>query len=159
MQITIRPLQETDSQTSYIWRGDADIWQYTGSIPNHAITYEMELDWIKQVLARPDEARFAICVGEDKRYIGNIQLTGITAIDAELHVFIGVKSLHNKGIATAAAKLLLDYAQQDLQLQSVYLYVNAQHLAAIRTYTKCGFVVTEEQASPNQLKMEKKLTP
>ena len=138
--VMLRPLQEEDAQTSYGWRNDARIWQYTGNRPDKVVTEAMERDWLRQVLARPNEARFAICVGAQHTYVGNVQLTHITAGDAEFHIFIGDTRVHGQGVGTQATQLILDYARETLGLHEVYLSVHQDNLAAIRTYEKCGFI-------------------
>jgi len=155
VQVAIRPLEENDAKTSYLWRRDPEIWKYTGSKPNVVVTQQIEEEWIKEVLARKNEMRFAICVGNDKEYIGNIQLTNITPANAELHIFIGKKEYHNKGIGTQATNLLLAYAREELKLNEVYLFVNKNNIAAIKAYKKCGFFETE--ANEDQLRLIKNL--
>ena len=151
MDITIRPLEEIDAKTSYIWRSDPEIWKFTGSKPNLNVTYEIEKEWIKEVLKRKDEIRFAICVGIKNEYVGNVQLTKITAKDAEFHIFIGKKEFHNQGIGSKAIHLILQYAFDNLNLQNVYLFVNKDNLVAIKSYKKCGF--KEIETNEKELKL------
>lgn len=155
MNVTIRLLEEKDATVSYLWRNDLEIWKYTGSRPSKTITREIEEEWIQKVLKREDEIRFAICVGDEKEYVGNIQLTNITKEDAELHIFIGNKNFHNKGVGTAATKLILSYSQDILKLKSVYLFANKNNLAAIRSYQKSGF--SEDGNNKDQMKLIIKL--
>ena len=138
--VMLRPLQEEDAQTSYRWRNDARVWQYTGSRPDKVVTEAMERDWIRQALARSNERRFAICTGAQHTYVGNVQLTHMTAGDAEFHIFIGDTRVHGQGVGTQATQLMLDYARDTLGLHEVYLRVHPDNLAAIRTYEKCGFI-------------------
>lgn len=151
MNITIRLLGESDAKTSYIWRSDPEIWRFTGSKPNLNVSYEIEQDWIKTVLKRKDEIRFAICVGSQNEYVGNVQLTKITTEDAEFHIFIGKKEFHNQGIGSKATDLILQYAFDNLNLQNVFLFVNKDNIAAIKSYKKCGF--KEIETSENELKL------
>ena len=144
MKVKIRPLQVRDSAISCKWRNNPDIWRYTGNKPNRVITYDDELKWIRDVIKRPNEIRFAICVGEDEQYIGNVQLTDIRERTAQFHIFIGEVSYHGKGIGTKSTLLLLDYAFSVLGLESVYLFVNNKNISAIKSYEKCGFVKLEE---------------
>jgi RimJ/RimL family protein N-acetyltransferase len=99
----------------------------------------MEREWIRKVLARADEERFAICLGDARDYVGNVQLTRITDSDAEFHIFIGETSAHGQGAGTKATRLVLDYARDTLGLQQVYLSVHPDNAGAIRAYEKCGF--------------------
>jgi RimJ/RimL family protein N-acetyltransferase len=144
--VTLRPLQESDAEVSCHWRNDARIWQYTGARPDLHVTAEIERDWIRRVLARPDERRFAICVGEEGRYVGNVQLTHITEADAEFHIFIGDPAVHGQGVGTRATALILDHAREVLGLRQVRLLVHPDNTPAIRAYEKCGFVRSGTEA-------------
>jgi RimJ/RimL family protein N-acetyltransferase len=144
MKITIRPLRAKDAAISYRWRNNPEIWKYTKSKPDKKITYEIELAWLREVLKRPNERRFAICVGEDSQYIGNVQLTDIDERTAQFHIFIGEIDYHGKGVGTKSTLLILDYAFSVLELETVYLFVNKNNTAAIKLYEKCGFLRVEE---------------
>jgi len=155
MDVTIRFLEENDAKISYLWRCDPEIWKYTGSKPMRAITYEIEKEWIQKVLKRKDEIRFAICVGNKNEYVGNVQLTNIAETCAEFHVFVGKKEFHNKGIGTKATNLILNYSNEVLKLKTIYLFVNKNNIAAIKSYKKCGFC--EVGKYREQLKLSIKL--
>ena len=72
MQVYIRPLTLEDAKTSYKWRNNPKVWELTGSKPDKYITEEMETEWLKNVLQRKNEKRFAVCVKDTDQYIGNI---------------------------------------------------------------------------------------
>jgi len=139
IKVEIRALKEDDAEVSWRWRNDPVIWELTGSRPDRYVTVDTEREWIRSVLARKNERRFAICLPPEGKYIGNIQLTDITESKAELHIFIGEQTFWGKGIATSASKLILDYAFNDLKLKEVYLFVNKANLAAVKVYDRCGF--------------------
>jgi RimJ/RimL family protein N-acetyltransferase len=143
MKVTLRPLSESDALTSYRWRNDAEVWKFTGSRPTTVVTVELELEWIRKVLARPDERRFAICVGDQQTYVGNVQLTHITSRDAELHLFLGERTVHGQGVGTEATRMLLEHARS-LGLEQVYLSVHRENVSAIRAYEKCGFELSAD---------------
>ncbi len=141
-RVNIRPLNIADAKKSWLWRNDPNVWAFTGSKPNKFITEEMEMEWIKGVLARKNERRFAICIGDSvNEYVGNVQLTDITKRQAEFHIFIGEKEYWGKGIATLATNQILEVAFKELFLSSIYLYVKKENIAAIKVYQKCGFKI------------------
>jgi RimJ/RimL family protein N-acetyltransferase len=144
MKVRIRPLQELDASVSYRWRNNPDVWRYTGNKPDTNVTYEIELNWLRDALKRQNEKRFAICIGDDERYIGNVQLTDINEKTAQLHIFIGEIDCHGMGFGTSATQLLLKYAFSILGLESVYLFVNKNNIGAVKSYEKCGFVQVKE---------------
>ena len=137
--VYIRPLRREDALISYRWRNDPDIWKYTGHRPNMEVTPEIELAWIDRVLADESSRRFAICMSENDRYIGNVQMTGIGNGAADFHIFIGDKEYWGRGCATEATEKLIKYAKEILQLKELKLWVNPQNKAAIKVYLKCGF--------------------
>lgn len=107
-----------------------------------ALQLEMELAWIDGVLQNDSSKRFAICLEPDERYVGNVQLTDIHDGEAEFHIFIGERQFWGKGIAPQATKLLLGHARDVLRLKRILLHVRPDHGAAIRVYSKCGFLGT-----------------
>jgi RimJ/RimL family protein N-acetyltransferase/glycosyltransferase involved in cell wall biosynthesis len=138
-KVFIRLLEEADAAVSWKWRNDPKVWEYTGSKPDKPITYEIELDWIKKVLQRQNEIRFAICEKETGNYIGNVQLTDINGYDAAFHIFIGDKKSWGSGYGTEATCLMLKYGFNVLKLQSIWLDVKKENIAAIKAYEKAGF--------------------
>ena len=154
MKVEIRPLIIDDARKSWKWRNDPLIWKYTGSSPKVKITQNIEIKWIKEVLRRKDEKRFAICV--DNIYVGNIQLTGITKFDAEYHIFIGDKKYWGRGIGKAATQLLIEFGFSELGLKEIYLWVTKLNKSAIRIYKSSGFSVKCKDGNMIQMVLKNK---
>lgn len=140
--IYIRPLILEDAKTSYLWRNDPSIWTYTGFKASHTITEEMETDWLRNNLNKPDQSRFAICVKGLDNYIGNVQLLDFQGKTAELHLFIGNKLYWGKGIGFQATVLILKYGFFERKLEVIYLKVHPSNIAAVSVYEKAGFQIT-----------------
>lgn len=138
-EIFIRPLKESDALISWKWRNDPEVWKYTGNRPDRQITHEIEKEWITNVLKRNNEMRYAVCIEGTNQYIGNVQLTHITDIDAEFHIFIGEKEFWGKGLGTKITRAFLDLAFEKKNLNNIYLYVNNQNIAAVKAYRNVGF--------------------
>lgn len=152
-KILIRPLAIEDAEISWKWRNDPEVWKFTGNRPDAEITRQIERQWLSNTLTDATKRRFAITA--DDKYIGNVQLTGITSQDAEFHIFIGEKEFWGKGIATEATYQILHYANEVLKLSRVYLYVKKENSAAVNSYHKNGF---EELSKENgQIQMVCKL--
>lgn len=152
MKIYLRDLVEKDALTSYKWRNNPNIWKFTGRKPDKVITPEIELEWIKEVLQRPHEKRYAICINGTDEYIGNVQLTNIDKGEAEFHIFIGEEKYWGKGIGTQATLELIKIAFNQLKLKKIYLFVNKKNIPAIKAYLNCGFII--ESCTADQIKME-----
>ncbi|MDB5029397.1 GNAT family N-acetyltransferase [Mucilaginibacter sp.] len=142
ISIYIRPLVLEDAEVSYLWRNDPSVWTYTGFKPNRVITKEMELDWLRNNLNKPDQSRFAICVKELDTYVGNVQLLDFQGKSAELHLFIGNKLYWGKGIGFQATVLMLRYGFFERKLEVIYLKVHPANIAAISIYERAGFEIT-----------------
>ena len=137
-KILIRPLEHNDSEISWKWRNDEEVWKYTGSRPNISVTPEIEREWFNKVLNQTSSRRFAITV--DDKYVGNIQLTNITSENAEYHIFIGEKDYWGKGIGLSATQQIIRFAKYVLKLKQIYLYVKKENENAVKLYQRCGFV-------------------
>ncbi|MEI8207448.1 MAG: bifunctional GNAT family N-acetyltransferase/class I SAM-dependent methyltransferase [Kiritimatiellales bacterium] len=150
MNVTIRPLTITDAATSYKWRNDPKVWEYTETHPDKEITPEIETEWIIDVLKKKNEMRFAICVddGLGPVYVGNVQLTEIDGDTAQFHIFIGAKEYWGRGVGSLATEKILQLAEHELGLKTVWLEVNCNHAKARRVYERCGFA-SEGIASHN----------
>ena len=140
MKIYIRQLRESDANISYIWRNNQRIWLHTGLKPDKIVTLEMEKEWVKDVLSRKDEKRFAICIKKTDEYIGNAQLTNINVGKAEIHVFIGKMQYWGKGIGTQALKLVMDYGFNKLKLVQIYGYCHPDNKSSLKACEKNGLV-------------------
>jgi diamine N-acetyltransferase len=145
ISIYIRPLVVEDALISYSWRNDPKVWIYTGFKPTHFISPEAETAWLKEQLAKPNQARFAICVKELNTYIGNVQLLDIKDGCAELHLFIGNKLFWGKGIGYQATVQMISYGFRNLQLDRIYLKVHPANISALSIYEKAGFVITGKE--------------
>jgi RimJ/RimL family protein N-acetyltransferase len=148
--IYIRPLEVKDAQVSCKWRNNPRIWRFTGSKPDKYITPEIETEWVGEVLKRPNEKRFAICLATDARYIGNIFFTDIKEDEAQMHIFIGDMEYWGKKRAYDAICLIFDYGFQELKLETIYTQINPKNLAAILLGKSVGFVKVAEFYDTNK---------
>lgn len=153
MEVMIRPLREEDAYTSVKWRNDPEVFKYTGGVYDHEITLEMELTWIRKVMANKDEYRCAILV--DGVYVGNIYLTDISKEAAQYHIFIGNRNYWGKGVAKKASRIILCYAFGTLTLDWVYLRVQKQNTAALGLYRGLGFSIYGEDEKWMSMKLDR----
>lgn len=137
MDVKIRPLEIKDAYTSVKWRNDPEVFKYTGNTYNHIITIDSELEWIKKVMANPNDYRCAI-IAEGK-YVGNIYLTDIEGGKATYHIFIGDKEYWGKGVAYKASQHIIEYGFQYLNLNEIVLKVRRENNRAYTLYKKLGF--------------------
>lgn len=137
--IYLRPLQISDASISAGWRNNPKIWRFTGARPDTHVTPEMEASWLTEVLLRPNEKRFAICIAGTDQYIGNIYLTDITGDDAMIHIFIGELAYWGGGRALQAIALLTAYGFTNLSLKTITACINPKNGASASIARASGF--------------------
>jgi RimJ/RimL family protein N-acetyltransferase len=83
-----------------------------------------------------------VCDKEQEVFIGTTGLYSINWImrAAEFRVFIGNKAFWNRGIGTECTKLMVVYGLEKLNLNRIWLGVNADNLGGVHAYEKAGFV-------------------
>jgi RimJ/RimL family protein N-acetyltransferase len=140
-QVFLRGIQKADVAAMATWTDDPDVTRllFRGLRPAHAPVLEEE--WEREQ-RDPSTANFAVCDGKDGAFIGT---TGVFRIDwvmrhGEFRVFLGDKKSWNRGIGTECAKLMVVYGMEKLNLNKVWLGVNAANVGGVRAYEKAGFV-------------------
>ena len=133
--VSLRDFTEEDIRLKVEWINNPNNNQYLHyDIP---IQYEKTLRWFYQ----KDNAHRADCTIE---YDGiPVGVIGLLAIDdtnkkAEYYITVGDTSYQRRGIATKATMLILEYAFIDLNLNKVYLTVDADNEKACKLYEKVG---------------------
>lgn len=139
LSVHLRPLAKEDVFTSCKWRNDPSLWQFIGGRPNRVVTEEIELEWFCRSIR--DKAWRGFAIVADGRYIGNVELAGISAAtqDAEFRILIGDTAFAGRGAASAATRQLAGFARRQLHLARLFLNVDRSHAIATRIYEEAGF--------------------
>ena len=153
--VYLRPLKFEDAKTSYKWRNNPKIWEFTPFKPTKLISLAMEKVWLKKALKNKNEYRFAICLLETGQYIGNIQLINVKNNSGCFHVFIGEPSFWSKGIGKEATSLILNYGFTKLGLDFITLGVHKMNAFAKSVYYKMGFQPISEDGDFIEMALEK----
>ena len=140
-KVYLRGIEKEDLKNIVIWLNDEDVTRYMimGDRPAHL---ELLTEQWEQEIRNPREVAFAVIDKKKEKMVGWCGLYGIRPIAyaAEFRVFIGDKRSWNKGFGTEVTKLLIQYGFEKLNLNKIYLGVNASYKAAVRAYEKAGFV-------------------
>jgi RimJ/RimL family protein N-acetyltransferase len=142
-RIRLRGNERSDLPKFVEWLNNPDVRRYLSmSLP---ISQAAEEQWFENMLKRPSEEQslgIEIKGGDGWRLIGNCGIFDINwrARSAEVGLFIGDKSCWNKGYGTEVMRLLLRHGFGTLNLNRIFLRVDAENLGGIRTYEKAGFV-------------------
>jgi RimJ/RimL family protein N-acetyltransferase len=147
-KLYLRGIEKEDLSGNMIqWPNDPEVTYYMvmGAIPNGGPIYcswdsaEEEYEILKK---SNKDILFAIVDKKSDEMIGLVGLYDISWIPrhAELRIVIGEKDFWNKGYGTEATKLVIKYGFEKLNLNKVYLGVNAEDRRAVKAYQKAGFL-------------------
>ena len=136
-KVSLRDFSERDIENKIEW--------INNPANNTYLHYEIPLNYDKtlQWFLNKDNSKRVDCIIE---YEGEpVGVIGLLAIDnqnskAEYYITVGNEKYKNRGIATKASFLLLEYAFNDLFLNKVYLNVDADNEIACKLYEKIGFL-------------------
>jgi len=142
-RIRLRRDERSDLPKFVEWLNDPEVRRYISM--NLPISQANEEGWFENMLKRPPEEQpFAIEIrdGDTWRLIGNC---GFFEIDQRTHssevgIFIGDKSCWNQGYGTEVMRILLQVGFGTLNLNRVFLRVDAANKGGIRAYEKAGFI-------------------
>ena len=133
--VSLRDFTEEDIRLKVEWINNPANNQYLHyDIP---IEYEKTLRWFRQ----KDNAHRMDCTIEyNNEPVGVIGLLSIDTVNqkAEYYITVGNTSYQRRGIAAKATMLILEYAFSDLNLNKVYLTVDADNEKACGLYEKVG---------------------
>jgi diamine N-acetyltransferase len=140
--IRLRAIERSDIPTFVRWFNDPEVRQYLLLFAPMSMAQEER--WFENRLQAQDEYMFAVETGIDGQWvhIGNTSLSHVNWKDrgAVFGIAIGEKSYWNKGYGTAATRVTVRFAFEELNLNRVELEVYAGNERAMHVYEKVGFV-------------------
>ena len=129
-----------------------DMGIYRRWLDNSEVTHFMESGWrpasdadIEQIYRAstesPDTVAFGIVDRATGRLVGAAGLYLIQWVcrRGEFRIIIGDTKAWDRGLGSEAARLIVAYGFDRLNLETIYLGVNAGNKRAIRSYEKAGF--------------------
>ena len=136
----LSPVAVEDADRWAAWLNDPEVSLPLGDELYELLTREAHLAHIEQI-QRDQHKVFSIVDCASQQAIGRCVLVNIVPVDrrAMMGIFIGEKQFWGQGYGTEATSLLLDYAFNALNLNSVQLGVFVFNQRAIACYKKVGF--------------------
>lgn len=137
-ELRLRPLEREDLKFLHDLENDAAIMRYWFEEPYEAFVELQEL-YDKHI---HDQMERRFILEKNSHNIGLVELIEINHIHrrAEFQIIVD-PAYQNKGYATSATQLAMDYAFMVLNLYKLYLIVDNDNAKAIHIYTKLGFEV------------------
>jgi RimJ/RimL family protein N-acetyltransferase len=139
-QIYLRPITVEDTDMAVKWRNEKVV--VDNFIYRKPVTREDHLNWLENKVFKGLVHQFIICMNIDDFPVGSIYLQNFEKDNnkAEWGIYIGEEKAYGKGVGTEAARLLLEYAFNDLGIHKVISRVLAKNKASIRMNEKAGYV-------------------
>ena len=160
-------MTRTETGTGYFLTGEKvglrgmrrdDLALYSKWLDNPEVTAFLEMGWkptteadlettYREATSDPNAVVLVIC---DREMGAPIGTTGLYLIHwpcrrAQFRILIGEPSYFDSGCGTEATRLMVVYGFRTLNLETIYLGVNAENARAIRAYEKAGFTVEGRQ--------------
>jgi len=141
--VLLRPVKRSDISYFLKWFNDPEVIQYVGMyLPMTEMAEEKYIEELGTTRARSD-APFVIEVieGASTKPIGSCGLHGINSKDnhATFGIVIGEKDYWSKSYGTEAARLLVNYGFQQLNLHRISSTAVAFNERSIKLHKKVGF--------------------
>ena len=138
-RLLLRRWEDGDAEDLYRYAKDPDVGPIAGWPPHRSVEESRRV--IRDVLS--GEECYAICLKEDGRAIGAIELMRHTALvrgddECELGYWLG-KPFWGRGIMPEAARALLRRAFEDLGMAKVWCGYYEGNVKSKRVQEKCGF--------------------
>ena len=148
-RLRLRRNERADIPKFVEWLNDPEVRRFLSL--NMPISMANEEQWFEKMLKLPPpEQPFAIeirkMIPEEEtgswQVIGNCSFMDMdnTVHSAEVGLFIGDKSLWNKGYGTEVMRMLLRFGFETLNLNRIFLRVDEDNKGGIRAYKKAGFI-------------------
>jgi len=137
--VYLSPISLDDVELFAKWMNDFSVTDYTNR-SDKVYTLEAERQWVENEAMKSNYLMSIVTINNDE-VIGNIGFNEINFINryGVLGILIGENENRNKGYGTEAIRLLLDFAFNYLNLNSVSLRLLECNERAKRCYEKVGF--------------------
>ena len=114
-------------------------------------TMEQHKNYFTKLLNDNTQKVFAIYIYILNKHIGNCGLKYLDTDYPELWIYVGDEQERQKGFATKACELLLEYYKEVYQKPYIYLHVLKTNTIAIKLYKHLGFEIIEPQEHDKEI--------
>lgn len=142
-KVSLRIAEPGDAELIYAWENDRRIWRVSDtSTPTSLFQIEQFL-LSSSDLATNKQLRLMIHLQEETRPVGCVDLFDYDPIHERVGVGILIDETHRqKGIATHAVKLLMEYLFQDVMIHQVHCLIDETNTESQKLFEGLGFQCT-----------------
>jgi RimJ/RimL family protein N-acetyltransferase len=143
-KVVLRPVKRTDISSFLKWFNDTEVTQYLAAmyLPMTEMAEEKWIEELGTTRARTDVFFVIEAIGvEGNKAIGTIGLHSISPKDhyATFGIAIGEKDYWSKGYGTEAARLIIKYGFEQLNLHRISSTAFAFNERSLKLHKKVGF--------------------
>lgn len=150
------------TETTYFLQGEKtglramvreDLALYKKWLSDKNVTQYLEMGWrpytdkdlettYQQATESQNSVIFVVCDVKTNQPIGTAGLYLISwpCRRAQFNILLGEPHFYGQGYGTETANLIVQYAFERLNLNTIYLGVNSENIGAIKSYEKAGFI-------------------
>jgi RimJ/RimL family protein N-acetyltransferase len=143
-RVRLRAVERNDLLKFQDWLNDSEVTDHLSTyLPLSMADEEQWLERVSHLQQEEKPLAIEMKEGSSWRLIGNSGFFNLEWPNrsAEFGLFIGDKSVWNKGLGTETVRLLLRHGFETLNLHRIYLRVYSTNPRARRSYEKAGFVL------------------
>ncbi len=139
--VRLRPIASDDGERRRQWLNDPEVTRYYSR--GYPVSRAESNAWVERASKETSPPQITLAIETVAgRHIG---ITNLDHIDrdnrsCELGIMIGEKDCWSQGYGTDTVLTLLRFAFDEVNLNRVWLDVNAENKRAVACYLKCGFV-------------------
>ena len=142
--IRLRALEPADAELLYLWENDTDIWQAGETLtPFSRYTLQQYVNNASQDIYEAKQLRLMIDAKDNdiETTVGSIDLFDFNPYHKRAGVGILIYNKRQKGYASGALQLLIDYAFNVLHLHQLYCNISADNNKSLDLFHKSGFEI------------------
>ena len=142
-QIYLRTLEPADADIILKWENNSDNWR----VSNTLVPFSRKLieDYVNsaQDIYSIKQLRFIICLSENDKEIGAIDLFDFDPYHQKVGLGILIAELEDRrnGYAKEAVLLIKEYCFNHLNLHQVYCNILSENISSVDLFEKSGFTI------------------
>lgn len=154
--IFLRVVEKSDDSTLFLWENDINNWKVSDTeIPfsMHSIHQLIEQ---QSDLRNCGQLRFIICLTNDNKPIGTIDLYDVNFKHrfASVGILIADSSERKKGFASEALDIIIAYCKETLELRNLQCFIHHDNQQSVNLFSQKGFTHAGKRLNWLQFKGE-----
>lgn len=147
-EISLKEFSEEHITQTFIWVKEPEFQKLF--LMRGEINWDGHLAYFKKCLNDSLQCIYAIYL--NSLHVGNCGLKNldISKKTGELWIYVGDSQFRSQGIGQKATRMLIEFAFNNLKLDSIYLHVADFNLPACRVYEKLGFIQVQMDSDADE---------